>query len=483
MVTHNVVTRFAPSPTGFVHIGGIRTALFAYLFAKKHGGTFILRIEDTDKEREVEGSIEHIMESLTWLSLAWDYGPDKAGPFGETIQSKRLSTYKEYAKMLVDKGLAYPDPYTEDEVAKFRSLAENEKRPFLFRDHRPKSFETWDGKKTLRFKVPEIKRYKWVDAVRGELEAGVEALDDFILLKSDGYPTYNFAHIIDDYLMGVTHILRADEFISSTPRFLSLYDALEIERPVFVTLPPILAPGGKKKLSKRDGAKDILDYKKDGYLPEALINFLALIGWNPGTDEEVFTMSELVDRFSIEQIQAHGGVMNEEKLRWFNREHILRLTDDEFIAHAREYLSEETRADLDRRGLMRPVVSIMRERIHLFSDVTLMEKNGDFSYYAKAPHVSRDFVLNGGKLAQEEVSKYLTELNEILKELNIWETSSVKEAVMPFAELKGKGNVLWPMRAALSGKDKSPDPFTIAGIIGKDETIQRINAALSALHN
>jgi glutamyl-tRNA synthetase len=236
MTDKKVVTRFAPSPTGFMYRRCSHCTF--YLFAKKHG--IFLRIEDTDKAREVDGSIAHIQESLKWLGIDWDIGPDKPGDFGSVIQSERLATYKEYAEKLIAKGLAYPDPYTQEELDAFRKKAEEEKRPFLYRDHRPETFETWDGTKPLRLKVPEIKRYKWNDAVRGDLEAGEEALDDFILIKSDGYPTYNLAHIIDDLNMGVTHIMRADEFISSMPKFLSLYDALEIPYPVFVTLPPIL---------------------------------------------------------------------------------------------------------------------------------------------------------------------------------------------------------------------------------------------------
>ena len=196
--TDKVVTRFAPSPTGFLHIGGVRTALYAWLWARKNNGTFILRIEDTDKNREVEGSIAHIQESLQWLGLDWDYGPDKPGDFGSCLQSDRLDVYNKYAEKLIDKGLAYPDPYTAEEVEKFREQAQEEKRPFLFRNHRPDTFEEWDGTKPLRFKVPEIKRYEWQDEVRGKLSAGEEMLDDIIIIKADGYPTYNFAHIIDD---------------------------------------------------------------------------------------------------------------------------------------------------------------------------------------------------------------------------------------------------------------------------------------------
>ncbi len=330
-----VVTRFAPSPTGFMHIGGIRTALFAYLFARKNNGTFILRIEDTDKEREVAGSIQHIQDSLNWLGLDWDYGPDKAGPFGSCIQSERLPTYLEYAHKLIEKGLAYPDPYTTEEVAEFRKKAEEDKKPFLFRNHRPEKFDVWDGKKSLRFKVPEIKRYKWNDAVRGPLEAGEEALDDFILIKGDGYPTYNFAHIVDDIEMGVTHVMRGQEFISSTPKFLSLYEALGLPTPIFATLPPIMAPDGKKKLGKRDGAKDVLEYKNEGIIPDAMINFLAFLGWNPGTDQEIFSLDQLAASFSLEKVSKSGARFDYEKAKWFNQQFLRLQTDAQLAALVR----------------------------------------------------------------------------------------------------------------------------------------------------
>jgi glutamyl-tRNA synthetase len=292
-----VRTRFAPSPTGFLHVGSARTALFAFLYARKHGGQFILRIEDTDKGREVEGAIGHIMESLKWLGIEWDEGTDVGGPYEPYLQSERLPSHTEYARKLISAGFAYPDPYTEEEVEAFRKLAEAEKRPFLFRDHRPDTFMEWDGSTPLRFKVPTVKRYTWEDAVMGTLSAGEEALDDFILIKSDGFPTYNFAHVIDDIEMKVTHVMRGQEFVSSTPKFLSLYEALDTAPPVFVTLPPILGEGGNKKLSKRDGAKDILEYREEGYLPGAMVNFLALLGWNPGGDRELFIrMKDLAER-------------------------------------------------------------------------------------------------------------------------------------------------------------------------------------------
>lgn len=478
-----VVTRFAPSPTGFMHIGSARTALFSYLFAKKEQGTFILRIEDTDQEREVPGSVEHIQESLRWLGIEWDYGPDKPGPFGSCIQSKRLDSYREFAKKLIEKGFAYPDPYTTEELESFRARAAEEKRPFLFRDHRPETFGAWDGRKPLRFRVPELKRWKWEDAVRGDLEAGEEALDDFILMKSDGFPTYNFAHIVDDHLMGVTHVFRSDEFISSTPRFLSLYEALGIERPVFVTLPPILREDRTKKLGKRDGAKDLLEYRREGYLPEALVNYLALIGWNPGTEEEVFSKAGLIERFSIEQIQKSGGAFDEQKLRWFNREHLLALAPEAFLAEAKGFVSEKTWKALSRSNLLAPLVPLMRERAQTFADLRTMDEAGEFDLYTGAPAYEREKFRWKDEPSYKKTADRLRRVEALLELIPAgdWHDAKIKETVWPYADTEGRGAVLWPLRYALSGRERSPDPFVIAGLIGKDETLRRISTALETL--
>ncbi len=478
----NVVTRFAPSPTGFMHIGGVRTALFAYLWARKNKGTFILRIEDTDKEREVAGSIEHIQESLTWLGIDWDFGPGMDSPFGSLIQSERLATYKVAAQKLVDKGLAYPDPYTAEELKKFREQAVAEKRPFLFRDHRPKVFDAWDGKRPLRFKVPEIKRYVWNDVVRGQLESGEEMLDDFILIKGDGYPTYNFAHIIDDQAMQVTHVMRADEFISSMPKFLSLYDALEIPYPEFVTLPPILRDDKTKKLGKRDGAKDILDYRSDGYLPEAMVNFLAFIGWNPGTEQELFTKDELIEAFDISKIHSHGGVVNEEKLLWYNREYLLKLPAETFASESLSRLRnalEERNIPWD-ESIGERMVPSLKERISIWNDIATMAGEGEFDFFFSDPVVDTA-ALVPKKSTKEETVAHLRKIHEILTaipESDYTEQVNVKKAIWDYATAAGRGNVLWPMRYALSGKEKSPDPFTICSIIGKDATLSRLHSAI-----
>ncbi len=472
MEQKKVVTRFAPSPTGFMHVGGVRTALYAYLWAKKNQGTFILRIEDTDKEREVAGSIEHIIESLKWLNINWDEGPNIGGPHAPYLQSERLDLYKKYAQILIDKNYAYPDPYTEEEVEKFRQQAEAEKKPFLYREHRLEKYDVWDGTKPLRFRVPEIKSFKWNDLVYGDLSAGPEALDDFILIKSDGYPTYNFAHIVDDIEMGVTHVMRGQEFISSTPKFLSIYEALDIVPPLFATLPPIMALDGKKKLSKRDGAKDILEYKNEGYLPEAMNNFLALLGWNPGDEREIFSMEELINVFDISRIGHSGAKWNDEKLDWVNKEQIKRLTVSEIKNNIFTYLPEELKIE--------KIIPIITERISKWSDVKEMLSKGDLDFFYKAPVISKEKLIyknTPSEKISQNLSKVIAEFSKI--EEKDFTKENIKVILMQIADtLENRGEVLHPVRYSLSGLDKSPDPFVIAEILGKNETLSRLQKAV-----
>ena len=468
-----IVTRFAPSPTGFMHVGGIRTALYAWAWARKNNGKFILRIEDTDKAREVEGSIPHIIESLKWLGITWDEGVDIGGPHAPYKQSERLDSYRKYAKILIEKGYAYPDPFSEEEVALFRANAEQKKHVFLFRDHRPEIFDVWDGTKPLRFKVPEIKSYIWHDAVRGELSAGPEALDDFILIKSDGYPTYNFAHIIDDLLMGVTHIMRADEFIASTPKFLALYDALDIIPPIFVTLPPILAPEGNKKLGKRDGAKDILEYRVEGYLPEAMVNFLAFLGWNPGGEKEIMNTKEIISLFDINKIHKAGAMFNEEKLLWMNKEHIRLQPQTEQLEAVMSYFKEY---DL---YLVQRLLPTIIDRISTYGELAVIEQE-EFRFFLRQPTVDAEKVVWKDR-EKSEARIHLEAVAKILSKADFSSVGSLKEVIMPYAEIHGKGNVLWPLRMTLSGQEKSVDPFTICYVLGKDEVVSRIEDACKKL--
>lgn len=476
----SIVTRFAPSPTGFMHVGGVRTALYAWFFARKHGGRFILRIDDTDKEREVAGSIPHIIESLKWIGVEWDEGVDKGGPHAPYLQSERLSLYRKYAEKLVADGYAYPDPYSESELEVFRQKAAEEKRPFLFRDHRPTEIGAWDGTKPLRFRAPRIMRYEWDDLVRGHLSAGEEAIDDFILIKSDGYPTYNLAHIVDDIEMGVTHIMRGEEFISSTPKFLSLYEALGATPPAFVTMPVILGPDGKKKLSKRDGAKDVLDYRAEGCLPEALVNYLALLGWNPGTKQEFFSKDELVHAFDLNRIQVSGASFDETKLLSVNQHWMRKLSDEDFLARGNLVANDPER--------LKKAVTLLKERARTFKEAQEM-LTGELSCLFSEPHLDRVRLLMKEPFDRPGMTKLALEsLLEPLKALPEGISSEmVKEAIMPFADAEeargkgGRGAILWPLRFALSGQERSPDPFTLISILGSFETISRIQKAIAIL--
>jgi glutamyl-tRNA synthetase len=367
-----VRTRFAPSPTGFLHVGGVRTALFAWLLARQvQDGKFILRIEDTDKAREVAGAEKHIQDSLKWVGIAWDEGTDIGGPFAPYRQSERLETYKKWADKLVASGKAYADPYTQDEVNGFRDAAKAAKKPFLFRDYRPETPPRWDGSQPLRLKS-EPKTYSWHDAVMGDLSAGPEAVDDFILMKSDGYPTYNFAHIIDDAEMEMTHVIRSQEFVSSIPRYLNLYEALEVTPPIIATLPFVMAMDGKKKLGKRDGAKDILDYAREGYLPESMLNFLATLGWNDGTEQEIFNKQELIDKFSLDRVQHGGARFDEQRLLWMNGHYIRELSLDDLFERTKDFWQPEAAEASDE--YKKQVLGLIQERLKYFAEIPELTK-------------------------------------------------------------------------------------------------------------
>ncbi len=476
----SVRTRFAPSPTGFMHIGGVRTALFAWLFARKHGGQFILRIEDTDKAREVEGSIGHIIESLRWLGIEWDEGIDIGGPYEPYLQSARMESYHKYARQLIEAGFAYPDPYTEEEVEVFRQQAIDAKRPFLYREHRPETYGEWDGTRSLRFRVPEIKRYTWNDLVRGELSAGEEALDDFILIKADGLPTYNFAHVIDDLEMKITHIMRGEEFISSTPKFLALYDALDITRPEIATMPVILGSEGTKKLGKRDGAKDILEYRDEGVLPEAMLNFLALLGWHPEGDQELMTPAQIMEKFDITHLQKGGARLDEDKLHFINQHWMRQLSDEDYVRRGELKTSNEE--------ILKRAIPILKERAHTFAEAQFaLDHELDFLFTPPTP----DKALLTAKEPSERPGCTKEMLSLVLATLKTESDQStaeaVKELLMPIADLEeakgkgGRGAMLWPLRYALSGKERSPDPFTLVAVLGTEEAISRVEHALAIL--
>jgi len=361
-----VRTRFAPSPTGALHAGTIRTALFAWLTARAAGGEFILRIEDTDQSREVAGASQNIIDSLKYLGIEWSEGPDIGGPVGPYRQSERLAIYKQWGQQLADSGLAYADPSTPAQLETMRQAAKDQKRPFLFRQHRPVSPPKWDGSQPLRL-LSTPKDYHWHDLVMGDLSAGAEAIDDFILIKSDGFPTYNFCHIIDDHLMGISHVIRSQEFISSMPKFLNLYEALGIEKPIFATVPNVLGADGKRKLSKREGALPILEYRDRGILTEAMTSFLTGLGWNDGTTQEIYSLKDLTKSFTLAKVQRSGARFDEQHLLWVNGTFIRQLKLDKLYDLSLSYWPAN--AANQTRQYKLQVLGLIQERLKYMAEI------------------------------------------------------------------------------------------------------------------
>jgi glutamyl-tRNA synthetase len=474
-----VRSRFAPSPTGFVHVGAVRTALFSWLLARQAGsnGTFILRIEDTDKVREVEGSTAQIQKSLQWLGLEWDEGIDKGGPNAPYLQSERLPIYLEWAQKLIDSGRAYADPYTPEEVEAFRNEAKAVKRPFLFREHRPANPPVYNGSQPLRFKS-EPKSYTWTDAVMGELSTSPDAIDDFIIIKSDGYPTYNFCHIVDDAIMGVTHVLRSQEFIASTPKFLNLYEALEVDKPTLATLPYVMAIDGKKKLGKRDGAKDILEYATEGYLPEAMLNFLATLGWNDGTEQEIFTIEELIEKFDLSRVQKSPARFDEQRLLWLNGQHIRLLSLDELFERSKNFWSDNANEAGELR--QKQVLELVNDRLKTLADIPTIT-----NYFFEEPTPNWTMIETNKqlvKLGNDGIRDLLTQSVSALSKSE-YTPEALQETLNQLLETTGqKPGILFSLiRLAVSWAPFSPALNDTLAVIGKDATVRRINASIEAL--
>lgn len=475
--SRHVRTRFAPSPTGFLHVGGIRTALFAYLVARQAGGEFILRLEDTDKVREVEGSADHLIKSLRTLGLDYNEGPDIGGPYAPYKQSDRLDIYKQWAQKLIDAGRAYADPYTPEEVQKFREDAQAQKKAFLYRDHRPENPPAWDGSQPLRFKS-EPEAYQWHDEVMGDLSTGPEVIDDFILIKSDGYPTYNFAHIVDDAEMHITHVIRGQEFISSQPNYLNLYEAFGLDRPIFATMPHILAPTGGKKLGKRDGAKDVLDYVRDGYLPETLVSFIATLGWNDGTEQEVFTKDELIQKFSLDRVQRSGARFDEQRLLWMNGQFIRELTPEDLYSRVNAFWPNSA-LDAD-EAYKKQVLGLVQDRLKTLNDLPVLSR-----YFFEEPTPNLDLITTNKqlkKLSSEEQAGLLSAAKTAL-ESSDWTSDAIQETLNQLLETTGqKPGILFSLvRIATTWAPFSPQLNDTLALLGKDRTLARLDTAIAVL--
>lgn len=484
-----IVTRFAPSPTGYIHIGNVRSAIYPYLLAKqakKKGeeGTFILRIEDTDRNRYVEGATELIMDTLKWLGISWDEGPEVGGDHGPYFQTERKDLYLEWAKKLIEKGRAYADPTPSEKIDEYRNSDNEKKIPFLYRNHRPENPPKWEEGMPIRLKTVE-KSYEWHDEVMGDLHSGPEVLDDIILIKKDGLPTYNFAHIIDDFLMGCTLVMRGVEYLPSTPNYLALYEALEIEMPKIVSLPHILRPDGRKKLGKRDGAKSVTEYRADGVLPEAMLNYLACLGWNDGSEQEIYGKEELIEKFSIDRIQNSGARYDEVKLLWLNGQWIRKIKDEQGI----DALFEKTEGFWPENSASasieykKSVLNIIFDRLKTLSD--LREMTG---YFFEDPKINLDLLL-GNKFLKKLSESELTSLcNLSVKKLDKiseenWNEENLQTALNELLEETGKkpAELFSLIRLAVSFAPFSPALNLTLNVLGRETTLARLNAAKVAL--
>jgi glutamyl-tRNA synthetase len=472
-----VRTRFAPSPTGYLHVGGIRTALFAWLVARQASGKFILRFEDTDRQREVEGAREHLLKSLEALGLNDDEGPNVGGPYGPYVQSERLDVYTRWAEKLVASGRAYADPYTSEQVQAFRDEAASHKQPFLYRNHRPAEPPVWDGSQPLRFRS-QPKAYKWHDEVMGDLQSGPEVIDDFILMKSDGYPTYNFAHIVDDAEMKITHVMRGQEFLASVPNYLNLYEALELTPPILATMPHILAPGGGRKLSKRDGAKDVLDYIRDGYLPDALISFIATLGWNDGSEQELFTRQELIEKFSLDRIQKGSAHFDEQRLLWVNGSFIRQLPLEELFAAVRTYWPAEA-SDYD-KDYKEQVLRLVQERLKYFAELPELSR----FFFTDLP-VNMQLITEHKqlkRLSNEELKKLLQQAKEALAQSDFSVDALALQLNQLLEATQQKPAILFSLiRIATTAAPASPGLADTLAVLGKERSLARIDRWLAAL--
>lgn len=468
----HVRTRFAPSPTGFLHVGSVRTALFAYLTAKQADGQYILRFEDTDKKREVEGSREHLLESLYALNIRHQEGPDIGGPFAPYTQSERLDRYREWAQKLIKTGRAYADPYSPEEIQKLREQAAAQKRAFLYRDYRPENPPTWDGSTPLRFKS-DPKTYSWHDLVMGDMIARPENIDDFVIIKSDGYPTYDFAHIVDDAEMQISHVIRGQEFISSAPKYLNLYEALELTPPHLAHVPHILKEEGNKKMGKRDGAKDVLDYLRDGYLPETMVSFIATLGWNDGTEQEIFTLEELIKKFSLDRVQKSGARFDEKRLLWMNGQFIRDLSLAELNDRVKNNWPESAKNYPE--DFRSQVLSLAQDRLKTLNDLPVLTK-----FFFEEPRVDMSLINENKqlkKLSSQDIESLLDSTSQALSKIDTWSADTIQTSLNQLLETTGqKPGILFSLiRIVTTWAPFSPQLPETLEIIGKEKTLARLS--------
>lgn len=501
--TKKIRVRFAPSPTGFLHVGGLRTALYGYLYARQNKGVFFLRVEDTDQSRYVQGAVENLLHSVANMGLDWDEGlylkcqnPNakcqiiEKGDFGPYFQSKRLDIYKKYAEELIKNKHAYYCFCSAERLEKLRQTQELNKQPTMY-DGFCRNLSSAEIKKKLAIGEPHVVRLampktgttKLNDLVRGEVEFENRLIDDQVLIKSDGFPTYHLAHVVDDHLMETNPVIRGEEWLSSIPKHLQLFKAFGWIAPDYAHIPLLLNPD-KSKLSKRQGDVAVEDYLKKGYLPEALLNFVALLGWNPGTEREIFSLKELIKEFSLAKVQKSGAVFNVEKLDWLNSEYIKKMPIKKLIELCVPYLleasviNEKEAENKDLRLKIEKIVKLEQERMKKLSD--LPEPVG---FFFKSPNYSGEMLVwrKSDKITTVERLKKLSLFYDTWK--GEWSREAIEEKTLLLIKKENldNGTTLWPMRVALSGLEKSPGPFDLADILGQEETMARIELALKKI--
>ena len=488
MSQQKIRVRFAPSPTGYPHVGNIRTALFNWLFARNNNGTFILRIEDTDQSRKVEDALYSILGSLRWLGLDWDEGPEKGGEYGPYFQSERLDLYHKYAQQLLDKGHAYKcycsserlEQMRADMVARKESVRSYDRHCRNLTNKQLEEFESQGPTPVIRFKIPLEGQTTFQDLIRGGITFDNTELDDLILLKSDGYPTYHLANIVDDHHMKISHVLRADEWLSSTPRHTLLYKAFGWKPPLFAHLPMILGPD-KSKLSKRHGATAVTEFQDQGYLPQTMLNFMALLGWSLDDKTEIFSKEELIQHFSLERIGKTGAVFNHEKLYWMNGAYLRELSHQDLQQHIMPVLEKDLPTYIARPisgEYVGRIIPLIQERINTFTEAATY---ADFFFVDDLEYDSS--LLIAKKTTAETTLAALIAACERLLSLEDFSHDSLEGTLRLLAEELGikAGQLFSPLRVATTGRTAAPPLFETMTVLGKERCLARINLAINKL--
>ena len=477
---NKVRTRFAPSPTGYLHIGGLRTALYGYLYSKKHGGDFVLRIEDTDTARYVEGSVEIIYSTMRDSGIMYDEGPDVGGNYGPYIQSERKNLYLEYAKKLVEVGGAYYCFCTPERIASLKDGEGNVRYDKhclkLSKEEIEKKIANGESY-VIRQNVPLEGAGSYHDLVYGDISVDYKDIEDGILIKSDGMPTYNFANVVDDHLMGITHVIRGTEYLSSTPKYNLMYDAFGWERPTYIHLPPIMKDS-QHKLSKRNGDASYEDFVVKGYVKEAIVNYIALLGWSPKTNQEKMSLSELIENFSLDGISKSPSIFDETKMKWLSGEYIKAMTDEEFVSRADAFLKQ---SKIYGKYDLKKIASLLKTRIEIFSEIpdkiNFLEEFGEYDlalYTHKKMKTDSEIAKTVLPLARNKIAN-----------LSEFTFDSVHDAMMELVSELGvkNGQVFWCVRVAITGKESTPGGvMEVAELLGKEETLRRLDFSIDLLN-